>query len=440
MNGEPQHGLPARLAATALLARVLRAGQPFDICFQQACETGDLKALPPRDRAFVRLIAATCLRRLGQIDDALSRFLERPLPKKSGTAREILVSAAAQLMFLETPAHAAIDLAVEAAEADPASQRFKGLVNAVLRRVSEHAPQILRDQNAARLNTPDWLWARWTRAYGEENTRRIALAHLNEPSLDITAKSGPADWASRLNGHLMPSGTIRLTDAGRIQEIDGYGDGAWWVQDAAAALPVKLFGDLGGHRVLELCAAPGGKTAQLAAAGAGVTAVDVSAPRMTLLEENLARLGLTARTVVSAALEFTPEKAPEFILLDAPCSATGTIRRHPDIARSKTEKTVHDLAAVQERMLDHATSLLAPGGMLVYCTCSLEPEEGEHQADRLIARGDMRRLPVEPGEIGGMAEVITAEGDLRTLPCHYSRLEPALSGLDGFFATRLEKL
>ena len=440
MNGEPHHGLPARIAAAKLLDQVLRAGQPFDICFQRACETGDLKDLPTRDRAFVRLIAATTLRRKGQIDDALERFIDRPLPNKCGLARELLAIAAAQLLFLETPAHAAIDLAVEAAEADTASQRFKGLINAVLRRISEHALEILGAQNAARLNTPDWLWNRWELAYGNESTRKIALAHLNEPPLDLTVRAEPENWAARLQGHQMPSGTIRLTHAGRIQDIEGYSDGAWWVQDAAAALPVKLFGDLDGVSVVEFCAAPGGKTAQLAAAGADVTAVDVSAPRMELLEENLARLGLTARIVVTPALEYVPDSPPDRILLDAPCSATGTIRRHPDIARSKTEKSVRDLAAVQQRMLDHAADLLAPGGILVYCTCSLEPEEGESQAERLVARGGMRRIPVEESEVGGMAECLNEAGDLRTLPCHYTQSDPGLSGLDGFFATRLEKL
>ena len=433
-------GLAARHAAIELLSSVFKSGQPFDELFQKSCTSGALQPFEARDRALVRLICATVLRRKGQIEDALSRFLERPLPGKAGKTREILQTAAAQLLFLDTPPHAAIDLAVRCAASERTSLPFKGLVNAVLRRLSENALAILDEQNAPRLNTPSWLWQSWCDAYGADQALGIALAHLREPPLDLTTRSDPHDWTARLKGHLMPSGSVRLVSAGRITELDGYEEGAWWVQDAAAALPARLFGDLDGAEVLELCAAPGGKTAQLAASGARVTAVDVNPARIARLEQNLARLGLKANCVAASAATYTPDNAPQFILLDAPCSSTGTIRRHPDIAHTKTKKSVRELAGVQQRMLDHALDVLAPGGTLVFCTCSLQPEEGEYHAARVLQRGDVARRAISPAEIGGMPECLTADGDLRTLPCHYTHDDSTLCGLDGFFAMRLQKL
>lgn len=440
MTEATSDGLAARHAAIELLGNVFKSGQPFDELFQRSCTKGALHPFEARDRALVRLICATVLRRKGQIEDALSRFLERPLPHKSGKTREILLVAAAQLLFLDTPPHAAIDLAVHCARSERASIPFKGLVNAVLRRLSESALTILDEQNAPRLNTPSWLWQSWCDAYGADRALDIALAHLREPPLDISVRANPHDWAARLRGHLMPSGSVRLVAAGRIAELDGFEEGAWWVQDAAAALPARLFGDLDGAEVLELCAAPGGKTAQLAASGARVTAVDVNPARMARLEENLTRLGLSANCITAQAADYTPDHAPQFILLDAPCSSTGTIRRHPDIAHTKTEKSVRELAGVQQRLLEHAVDVLAPGGTLVFCTCSLQPEEGEQHASRILQRSDVARRAITPAEIGGMAECLTADGDLRTLPCHYNPDDSALSGLDGFFAMRLQKL
>lgn len=441
MSDKGQVGLPARQSAVRLLAAVLRERRAFDDSFHNDAEHGLLKSFTVRDRALVHLIVATVLRRKGQIDDALSRYLQKPLPQRSDHTYEILLTAAAQLLFLKTPPHAAIDLALRTADLDRKARGYKNLINAVLRRLSESAPGILESQDAEALNTPAWLWQRWMGAYGEETTRAIARAHALEPSLDLSVRQDPSAWAARLDGHLMPTGSIRLNRPGRISKLDGYDEGAWWVQDAAAALPARLLGDIAGKTVLDLCAAPGGKTAQLATAGAHVTALDVSANRMKRLDENLARLKLGTEQVVAPILGYVPDKSFDFILLDAPCSATGTIRRHPDVALSKTEANIAELAAVQQRMLDHAIGLLASGGILVFCTCSLEPEEGEHHAARVLASGTgVRRLPIQPDEIGGMAECITRLGDLRTLPSHYSPDDPALAGLDGFFAMRLQKL
>jgi len=441
LNTEAQVGLPARRAAVRLLGSVLRDLRPFDDVFHDDAENGLLKSFAARDRALVHLIVATALRRKGQIEDALSRFMQKPLPARSGNASEVLLTGAAQLMFLQTPPHAAIDLALRTADLDRRARGYKKVINAVLRRVSENMAEIMESQDAEKLNTPDWLWHRWTEAYGEDQARAIARAHAHEPSLDLTVRRDAPAWAERLDGHLMPTGTIRLTAKGRIERIEGYDEGAWWVQDAAAALPARLLGNVEGKPVLDLCAAPGGKTAQLAAAGADVTAIDHSEKRLERLAANLTRLDLKARTETGDALAYQPASPPDAILLDAPCSATGTIRRHADIPYVKTAEMIAEQAAVQRRMLERAIDMLAPGGLLVFCTCSLEPEEGEQHASAVPAEGaGVERVPVTPAEIGGLAEAITPKGDVRTLPFHYETGDPATSGLDGFFITRLKKI
>ncbi len=283
-------GLQARQLSSHLLKAVLRDRRPFDEAFAELSAKPAFSGLAFRDRAFARAIAATALRRLGQTQDMLGRFLERPLPEDAFEARFILIAGAAQLVFMDVAPHAAIGLAVEQAKSTRASCHFAGLINAVLRRVSANKATILAEQDASKLNTPEWLWRRWVRHYGEETASRIAAAHVDEPLLDLSVKTDAAGWAERLSGSLLPWGTVRVSAKGRIEEIEGYADGAWWVQDAAAALPALLLGDVRGLRVADLCAAPGGKTAQLAARGAHVTAVDISASRLRRLRENLARL------------------------------------------------------------------------------------------------------------------------------------------------------
>ena len=423
-------GLQARRLASHLLKAVLQNGQPFDEAFAASGAKASFSVLAFRDRAFARAIAATALRRLGQIEDMLGRFLEKPLPADAFEARFILIAGAAQLAFMDVAPHAAIGLAVEQAKGVRAARHLAGLVNAVLRRVSANKAAILAEQGASRLNTPEWLRRRWVRHYGEETASRIASAHLEEPPLDLSVKADAAAWAERLSGSLLPWRTIRLPAKGRIEDLEGYAEGAWWVQDAAAALPALLFGDVRGLRVADLCAAPGGKTAQLAARGAQVTAVDISATRLRRLRENLGRLNLTAGTVQANASEWTPPEPFDAVLLDAPCSATGTIRRNPDIPYLKAEADIAALAAIQARLLKHALSLLKPGGHFVYATCSLEPEEGEEQIRALLAeQGDVALMPVRADEVGVPSEAIT-QGMLRTLPFH-------AGGMDGFFAARL---
>lgn len=424
-------GLQTRRLAVYLLRAVLRDKQPFDGAFAGSSAKAAFAGLEFRDRAFARAIAATSLRRLGQIEDLLGRFLRKSLPADASEARFILVAGVAQLAFLQVAPHAAIGLAVEQAKTSREAHRYAGLINAILRKISANAAEIVARQDAATLNTPAWLFTRWARHYGEETARLIAAAHLEEPALDLSVKADAAGWAGKLGGALLPWGTVRLSAKGRIEDIEGYEEGAWWVQDAAAALPALLFGEVRGLRVADLCAAPGGKTAELAAGGAHVTAVDHSTSRLRRLKENLDRLRLEAGIVQAGAAEWTPSELFDAALLDAPCSATGTIRRNPDIPYLKREADIASLSAVQARLLEHALSLLKPGGKLIYSTCSLEAEEGEAQIERLLStRRDVTLLPIRAGEFALPAECITASGMLRTLPFH-------CGGMDGFFAARL---
>ena len=298
-------------------------------------------------------------------------------------------------------------------------------------------------QDIERLVTPDWLWRSWSAAYGEPLTRAIARIHLREPPLDLTPRSEPELWAGRLDARLLPTGTLRLPPgAGEVAKLPGYLEGAWWVQDAAAGLPARLLGQVAGRLVVDLCAAPGGKTAQLANAGAQVIAVDRAEARVKQLSENLERLGLAAATVVADAVEWRPPAAANAVLLDAPCSATGTLRRHPDIAHLKRRRDLEALTPVQDRLLRSALDMVEPGGLVVYATCSLQPEEGPERVAALLARaqaGDappVERVPVAAAELDGLQELITEQGDLRSLPCHLADD----GGLDGFYACRLRRL
>lgn len=435
---DAQVGLPARRAAAELLAAVLQKKQPLDDILGRSLERGAMFDLPARDRALTRAIVAASLRRKGQLDHVLGTFLARGLPEKSGTLYPILLSAAAQLIVLDTPPHAAIDLAVTLAQYDPRAARYAKLVNAVLRRVAADGKAIAAGLDAARVNTPDWLWSRWTTYWGEDRARKIANAHLAEPPLDLTVKSEPALWAEKLSGRVLPTGSVRLQPKGRIEDLPGFKEGAWWVQDVGASLPARLLRDVAGMHVADLCAAPGGKTAQLALAGASVVAVDSSKTRVSRLRENLDRLGLQAETVVADAAAWQPDEAFDAVLLDAPCSSTGTIRRHPDIPYVKSANDIPPLAALQARLLDNAARIVRPGGLLVYSTCSLEPEEGEAQIAALLARNEALSLEaIEDTELFGEAAWIAPSGCLRTFPFELALDSPEWSGMDGFFAARL---
>ncbi len=418
--------------ALDLLEAVLRRDRPLDDAIP---DHPGFAGLQVRDRAFARLLTATTLRRLGQIDAVIDAALERPLPRKTQGVRDILRLGTVQLLFLDTPPHAAVATAVDLAQ-ERRHGPHKKLVNAVLRRLGREGQALAKAQDAARLNTPDWLWEAWVKAYGEPTCRRIAEAHLSEAPLDITVKEDAAGWAKKLDARILPTGSLRRPPGGTVTDHPGFGEGAWWVQDAAAALPVNLLGDPKGRSVIDLCAAPGGKTAQLANRGAVVTAVDRSEKRLARLSENLGRLGLTAELIAADAVTWRPSQLAEMVLVDAPCSATGTIRRHPDVARLKKPDDVAKLAGVQDRLLTAALEMTAPGGTVVYCSCSLQPQEGPERIEALIGAGAaVTREPVKPGEVGGMEDLISADGDLRTLPCHL----PEQGGMDGFYAARLIK-
>jgi 16S rRNA (cytosine967-C5)-methyltransferase len=430
-------GLKTRDVAVSAIYTVMVEHRPFDEAFTRAAASRDLHA---RDRAFARLIATTVLRHRGSLQAVLSTYLAKPLPERMGRLDEILLAATAQLLLLQTPPHAAISLAVDQCRADTSAKRFANLANAVLRRISESGLARIGSLDNVTLTFPDWLLSRWTETYGAEAARQIARASLVEPALDLTVKADPEQWAEKIGAVVLPTGSVRCAQAGRIEELPGYLDGAWWVQDAAAALPVKLFGDVSDLSVLDLCAAPGGKTAQLAAAGADVTAVDKSAGRLSRLSENLSRLGLKATTTVADALTYDAGKQYDAVLLDAPCTSTGTIRRHPDILSLKRPEDVAALAALQTKLLDHAATLLKPGGVLVYCTCSLEPEEGEKQVAAFLQNHpDITRRPIMLDRETVPMSWRTSDGDLRTLPTHFADLPEGLQGLDGFFAASLVK-
>ncbi len=423
----------ARAAALKLLTAVTDKGRALDDAWAEDLKDGALTGLDTRDRAFARALVATTLRRLGQIDAILDAKLNRPLPDKAVRTRNILRTGIAQTVFLRTADHAAVNEAVGMAAGARQSLKHKDMVNAILRAAAREAATLAESGDWERANTPDWLWESWTRAYGEDTARAIARAHLADPPLDLTVRADPETWGPRLEAMLLPTGTLRrgLTD---VTTLPGFEEGAWWVQDAAAALPVTLLGAVNGQSVIDLCAAPGGKTAQLAAKGAQVIAIDRSKTRLTRVTGNLARLGLTADLVCADATQWRPQQPADAVLLDAPCSATGTIRRHPDVAHLKSPEDVAALAALQTRLLDQVPAMLKPGGVMVYCTCSLQPEEGPDQIAAFLERTPGWTIePVRSDEIGGLAEAITPDGTLRTLPCHW----PESGGLDGFFAARL---
>ena len=430
-------GLPARLAAAAILADVAGQGQSLDDRFSTDT-SGRMAELDARDRALTRSNTTVAMRRLGTERTANGRFLERGLPRKAVGLEWTLVVGAAQILFLDVPDHAAVDLAVHATRRDPRTAPFAALVNAVLRNIARAKDELVTPADPF-IDTPAWLAARWRKAYGFDTATAIAMAHRLEPTLDVTVKEDAQGWADKLGGFVLPTGSVRVLSHAPVVELPGYDEGAWWVQDAAAALPARLLGVEAGMRVLDLCAAPGGKTAQLIQMGAQVVALDRSAERMKRVSANLERLHLSAELSIGDALTF--EAAPfDAILLDAPCTSTGTIRRNPDVAWTKRASDIASLAALQARMIDHALDLLRPGGRMIYCTCSLEPEEGEAQITALLRRNpDVKRIPILPDEVGGLSECITPAGDLRTLPSQLPGEESRRRGLDGFFAARLAR-
>ena len=434
-------GLAARRIAADILDGVLHKHRTLDDQLDGAGAHPGLKSLADRDRALMRRLVATILRRLGTLGHVLSRLLDRGIPTDAPRAQSALLIGAAQILWMDVPDHAAVDLSVRLVQSDRRAAKYAGLINAVLRRCAREGEALIDEVKSQSLDLPPWMMARWIAHYGEATAREMATAIANEPSLDLTVKSDAEQWATRLHGETLSTGTVRTLLQGSVTMLPGFTEGHWWVQDAAAALPARLLGDISGKSVADLCAAPGGKTAQLALSGAHVTAVDRSPARMARLRDNLGRLALSAEAIVTDATEWAGSgEGFDAILLDAPCTATGTIRRHPDVAWLRQETDIAALTALQQRLLQKAVTLLKPGGTLVYCTCSLELEEGEQAIARLLAgESGLRRAPVAASEVAGRAEIITPEGDLRTLPSHLPHADPRLGGMDGFYAARLVK-
>lgn len=437
---DPESGdmLAARACALELLDFVLIQKQPLDASLEKS---QDFVSLPSRDKAFVRMIVGTVLRRLGQIDDLIAKCEERPGSlARNMRLQNILRLGIAQIMFMNVPDHAAVDTSVRLCEA-AGMERQKGFVNGLLRTLIRMGKDMVALQDPARLNTPEWLLKLWIEEYGLKGAADIASANLSEAPLDISVKDQSTlnSWARILEAECLPTGSLRRPSGGVVTALQGFSDGMWWVQDASSALPAQLFGDIEGKTVVDLCAAPGGKTAQLAAMGAKVIAVDRSAQRMKRLSENLRRLRLEERveTHIADGAVWRPKEPVSYVLCDAPCSATGTLRRHPDVAHLKTPRDIESLIEVQKRILKNAFDILTPGGILVYCTCSLQKSEGEkHIVEFIRQTPNALRLAIAPEEIGGLSSCITEHGDIRVLPT----MMADRGGMDGFYVARIKKM
>ncbi len=440
-SGPVKPGLPARAAAAKILAAVVDKKLPLDGALDHEHGNPAYKALGESDRALVRAILNSTLRHLPRIDAAIASLLETPLPDGARALHHVLAVGAAQILYLDVPDHSAVDIAVEQANQDPRNRRFAKLINAILRRVGREKERILADV-ADIPPMPAWFIERLVKAYGREAALAISESQLEPAAIDLTVKSDAAGWAERLNGAVLPTGGVRLSAfEGSIPSLAGFEDGEWWVQDAAASIPAKLFGDLTGKRTADLCAAPGGKTAQLIVAGGVVTAIDQSENRLKRLRSNLERLGLQADTIATDLTKFEPSEHFDAILLDAPCSSTGTTRRHPDVLWTKGPEDIAKLAALQERLLRHALTLLNPGGLLVFSNCSIDPQEGEQVVARVLEDvKSVERVPVDATKWSGMSQAITPLGEFRTLPTMLDMPDGFASGLDGFYAVMLRRI
>ena len=401
-------------------------------------------SLEARDRAFARLIAATVFRRWGQIQTVLKPMLKEKPP---AFIMSVLQTACAQILFLDTGAHAAVGEAVNVVKSSSKTKGFAGLTNVVLRRVTREGPKVVAAM-APSENFPRWLQNSWSKHYGRQALRKMSLQLMKDPPLDISVASDPAGWAEKLEATLLPTGSLRKDRIGNVTALEGFEAGQWWAQDIAASLPVKLLErgvksekdtGLKGLKVLDMCAAPGGKTLQLAAMGADVTAVDKSDKRLDRLRENLERTGQIAHIVVADGKDYMPEDGEgqfDAVLLDAPCSATGTFRRHPDVLFNKSHTDIGKLASLQGKLLKAAARHVKPGGWLIYCTCSLQPEEGEAQiAPFLKVRTDFRLNPILTETDLDDLQVVTPDGFARSLP-HFLIKK---GGMDGFFIARLQR-
>jgi 16S rRNA (cytosine967-C5)-methyltransferase len=427
-------GLEVRAAATKILSAVLEKRTSLDGMLDNEHGNAAYMALSPADRGLLRAIINSALRHLPRIDAALDYLLDSPLPQGAKSLHHIFVVAIAQMVYLDIPDHSAVDLAVEQAARDPRTKRFVKLVNAILRRLGREKDEVRAHMDSVPV-IPAWYFKRLVKDYDEATAQRISDAQLTPSGIDVTVKANAAHWAELLNGKLLPNGGIRLENfEGAVSDLPGYEAGEWWVQDFAAVLPVLLMGDLTDQVVIDACAAPGGKTAQLVNAGAKVIALEQSANRLKRLNQNMARLGFDIDVVETNMMKYQPEELVDAVLLDAPCSSTGTIRKHPDVLWTKGVSDIEKLASVQDAMLRHALTMVKSGGYVVFSNCSADKLEGEQLVERLLAeRKDLRRMPFDRQAWPQLAEAISDLGDLRTTADMFG-------GIDGFYAARIQKL
>ncbi|WP_455481917.1 RsmB/NOP family class I SAM-dependent RNA methyltransferase [Bartonella sp. B35(2025)] len=439
-------GLGVRQVCVRLLGAVVDKHTPLSGLTDNEHGHPQYLGLSPRDRLLCRAILGASLRHRGQITAVLLRFLTRPLPSKALSLQHLLHISVAQILYLDIPDHATIDLAVHVAKIDPRIYRFAGMVNALLRNVAREVV-FLRQQIPTFENVPAWFEKLLMSAYGTEKAHQILAIQSIEPPLDLTVKSDNIGWAERLGGVVLPNGSVRLSNLNcSISDLPGYTEGAWWVQDFAASLPACLLGDICGKQVADLCASPGGKTAQLALQGADVTAIDISTNRLKRLKANMDRLHFSVRYWQGDVKNFHPNQLFDAVLLDAPCSSTGTIRRHPDILWTKSMDDIVKLAALQYDLLLSAVALVKKDGRIVFSNCSLAKEEGEDLIERILSTcNDIVLEPICKEEMGMMAHLLSIEGILRTTPAdfcdeNFDAEKKVLLGMDGFFAARFRKV
>ncbi len=435
-------GLSSRQAASKLLSAIIDKKTSMDGLLDLKGGNPAYLDLSDQDRLLVKAILLSTLRNYQIIEKFLDHLLEKPLPTGAVSLRHILRIGAAQILYLDVPDHSAVDLAVEQANIDPRNRRFANLVNAILRRMAREKEKMLPKLGEKTAMLPDWYAKKLSKSYGFNRARKMMQLMSQPAPVDITVKSDADLWADKLGGTKLTDWSVRLDKLdGPLQSLLGFEDGDWWVQDLAASLPARLFGDLNGKRVIDLCAAPGGKTAQLILAGAEVTALDRSKSRLDRLNENLDRLKLTAQTEISRMEKYQTEDLFDMALLDAPCSSTGTIRRHPDVVWTKDEGDISYLADVQKGLLDHAITLIKPGGIIIFSNCSLEPEEGEDMITQYVVdnQDKVEIEPIDSSLCPGFQSAITEDGFIRTTPDFSLNEDDQLQGADGFFAARLRK-
>ena len=431
----PQNGWQSRRAAADILMRIVHEGVDMDEALSASNFFDDLEG---PDRGFARAISSAALRAFGRIDDALETFIDRPLEKIDPPVLSLLRIGCAQLWVLNAPSYAAVDATVEAARQWRPAARGGGMVNAILRRAVRE-PDAYNDLPPSHI-WPDWLANRFIDALGEETAQNIARVQLQEPRIDVTVKADPEAWAKKFEGTLLPSGSVRLPNGTNIVELDGYTDGEWWIQDVAATLPAKLFGDVKNLSVGDLCAAPGGKTMQLASMGASVTAIDLSEQRIEKVRENLDRTGLKARSIVADARNWHPDEAFDAILLDAPCSALGTLRRHPEGAWRRNDTGLERYSKLQLNLVDAAYDMLKSGGTMLYCVCTPMPAEGVEVVKSAIESQNWFIDPIKPKEVPGYEHAIDKIGGLLSLPNFAVENAEDIITSDVFYMARLKKV